>query len=169
VDFLINAFRNIYQSCRDISLLIVGDGSERQILSDLAQDLERVHFLGHIPDEKELAKFFLLSDLLVIPGRTGLATIHGFCFDVPFITTAPEDMDKPDSPEYAYLRHGENGLFVKETTEELYTEAILNLLNDQEKLEKMQRQAKSTAESLTIASTVSQFCNGIRYAVEKAS
>ena len=66
-DVLIEAVRNLNMQGVSCRLLIIGDGHSRNALEAQAAELPNVSFLGAIYDEKELAKYFLISDLLVIP------------------------------------------------------------------------------------------------------
>ena len=124
--------------------------------------MENVHLLGPIYDERELAKIFLVSDLLVIPGRVGLTCVHGFCYGVPIITTAH---GVEQSPEFEYVKHEENGYLVSEPRAELYSDIIAYLLNNPHKLNKMRINARQTAQSLTMTNMVSEFINAVKYVV----
>lgn len=62
VKHLISAFRNLSQIHPDVSLVIAGDGPDRDKLEELAYDLPKIKFVGYISDAKKLQ---LLSDATV--------------------------------------------------------------------------------------------------------
>ena len=54
VKYLIKAYRTLAQEHPDVSLVIAGDGPDREKLEELADDLPNVVFLGYISDDKKL-------------------------------------------------------------------------------------------------------------------
>lgn len=62
VKHLINAYRALSQKHPDVSLMIAGDGPDKEKLEELADDLPNVKFLGYISDAKKLQ---LLRDATV--------------------------------------------------------------------------------------------------------
>lgn len=162
IDILIDTFQRLRETTLKPVLLIVGEGPEYKSLLERVKKLENVHLLGPIYNERELARIFLVSDLLVIPGRVGLTCVHGFCYGVPIITTAH---GVEQSPEFEYVKHEENGYLVSEPRAELYSDIIAYLLNNPHKLNKMRINARQTAQSLTMTNMVSEFINAVKYVV----
>ncbi|NQT06486.1 MAG: glycosyltransferase family 4 protein [Candidatus Omnitrophica bacterium] len=163
IDILIESFSMLKQSNVDISLLVVGEGTERQRLLQQAKSLENIHFVGPIYDDRKLAKFFTISDLLVIPGRVGLTCVHGFCYGVPIVTTKH---GVEQSPEVAYITHKKNGYVVNTLDAKCFTEAILYIINNLNEFNYMQAGARQTAKSLKIEAMVAQFAAAIEYAAQ---
>jgi len=64
VDLIIGAFRSINSD--DVSLIIVGDGPERERLEALGSDDERILFAGAVP-QADLPLYYAISDCLVLP------------------------------------------------------------------------------------------------------
>ncbi|MBL7068835.1 MAG: glycosyltransferase family 4 protein [Candidatus Omnitrophica bacterium] len=160
-EVLIEAFRHLRDNPLKPTLLIVGEGMEYKSLLKRSEGLEGVHLLGPIYDDRELAKIFLVSDLLVIPGGVGLTCIHGFSYGVPIVTTGH---GLKQSPEFDYIKHEENGYIVNLPRAELYADAIAYLLNNPDRLKSMRAKARQTAQSLTMNHMVSQFVNAVKYA-----
>jgi glycosyltransferase involved in cell wall biosynthesis len=88
VDTLLRALARVRDEGLDCALVVVGDGSERRALEDLAGSLglRHVHFDGAIYDERELARYFLLCDLFVAPGGASMAIKMAMTFGKPVIT-----------------------------------------------------------------------------------
>jgi phosphatidylinositol alpha-mannosyltransferase len=72
VNHLLHAFQHINKSCPDVSLVIAGDGSDRDKLEMLADDLElqNVEFRGYITDTEKI-KLLQGSDLFCAPALYG--------------------------------------------------------------------------------------------------
>ena len=68
-DLAVSAFVRIASELTDWDLLVVGDGSMRQQCERLVPPrlAGRVRFLGFVPDPKQLAALYHLSDVLVVP------------------------------------------------------------------------------------------------------
>ena len=88
VDVLLNALSELYEKGFKPSLVIVGEGSERVRLTKMAVDLglTNVFFEGAIYDEKELTKYFMISDIFVTPGVSSLAIKMAMFFGKPVVT-----------------------------------------------------------------------------------
>ncbi len=160
-DVLIEAVRTLNQQSVPCRLLIIGDGHMREALEAQARELPNVSFLGAIFEEEELAKYFLVSDLLVIPGRVGLTCVHGFAYGVP-VLTSQDDVEQ--SPEYDYIVDGENGFLIKEPNAGLYAEAIKRTLQNGAVLAQLKAGAKRSASALSMSQMVDQFVSAVRYA-----
>lgn len=88
VDVLMQALRLLREKGLEMSLVIVGDGSERDQLKNMATHLglDNVFFEGAIYDEMELSKYFMVSDIFVTPGVSSLAIKMAMFFGRPVVT-----------------------------------------------------------------------------------
>ena len=88
VDVLLRALARLAGGTVRFSLVVVGDGEEREGLRKLADSLglERVFFEGAIYDEKELCRYFLVSDIFVTPGVASMALKMAMTLGKPVIT-----------------------------------------------------------------------------------
>jgi glycosyltransferase involved in cell wall biosynthesis len=157
VDFLLRAFAILKQTYPAVVLLIIGDGEERKKLERLAAQLRvrDVHFLGELIDPKETAAYFLLSDLMVIPGLVGLAIVHGFAYGLPLITTE-HDFHSPEI-EYLSVRNGA----IVTCDEALYASYIYEVLSSESRLNLMRDHARRDCEFLTLSISIQRFVNGM--------
>ena len=127
----------------DVHLVVIGDGDQSDLLKQLASSLnltDRVHFTGYIFDESIVGRYFLSSDIYIMPGYVGLAIVHAFSYGLPLIT---EDIDF-HSPEIQLLHDGYNGFFVKENDEQELADKILLLLGDKTLLAQLSENAIKT-------------------------
>jgi glycosyltransferase involved in cell wall biosynthesis len=108
LDLLLSATAQLAERARRVHLAIVGDGETRKVLGSMAADLgvsQRVHWLGPIYDDRELARIFRAGDLCVIPGFAGLAIVHAMGFETPVLIS-----DDPDNgPEQEAVVEGVTG------------------------------------------------------------
>ena len=85
---LIKAFHQIIQQNSNVSLVIVGGGSERakneQEVKKLG--LKNVYFEGAIYDDELLAKYYMISDFFITPGVASMAIKIAMLFGLPVIT-----------------------------------------------------------------------------------
>ena len=65
------------------------------------------------------------------------------------------------SPEIAYLRHGENGLLVADSTA-AFAEAVSALMHDPAKLAAMRAACLRDAQVYTLQAMVDRFAGGVR-------
>lgn len=153
LDFLLRAFALLKRTRLDVSLLIVGDGEERDRLQQLAKTLELhdAHFLGEILNAKDAAAYFAIADLMVVPSLVGLVIVHGFAFGIPMITTnAPGH-----GPEIEYLSK-DNGE-ATDYSEDAFAKAIGDVLSHSSRYEQMRKAAWAQADKLRIERSVGLF------------
>ena len=112
IDTLLEAFRLVSETLRDVELVIGGRGVDLRSAIQLASKLRidhEVRFLGYVPED-ELSKHYNLADVFVFPSRYGLGmpmleamacgtpTIYGATFDAPEYagdSAMPVDPDDP--------------------------------------------------------------------------
>lgn len=127
---LIIALSKLLESQLNVHLIIIGNGEEKENLLQQVNVLaigDYVHFIGEVYDDEHVSKYFLCSDVCVIPSYVGLAIVHAFSFGLPFIT----EKSINHGPEIQFLKDGINGFFVqKDDTCELADVLFKILFND---------------------------------------
>ncbi len=138
------AMAKVRQELPRAHLLVIGDGSERLWLSQLAKDVLSggCSFFGEVFDEDQLAKMFSIAEVFIMPGYVGLAIVHAFCFGLPLITERVEN----HSPEVQYLHDGYNGYCVDVGDVDGLASHLRELLTDHMKQEVMSKNALDTIE-----------------------
>ena len=114
LDMLLDALNQMNDKATKVNLLIIGEGSERNILEELGKiglDNKWLHFTGACYDEFEIGKYLSMSDLCVSPGNVGLTGIHSLSFGTPVAT---HDNMINQMPEAEAIEDGYNGFFFKE-------------------------------------------------------
>lgn len=114
IDMLIKAISRLKERGHKVNLLLIGDGTEKEILETLASTTltERsYHFFGACYDENELGKYLATSDLCVSPGNVGLTAIHSLSSGTPVCTHSSFENQMP---EVEALEEGKSGVFFKE-------------------------------------------------------
>lgn len=99
---------NIYLNC-----IIIGNGENKDHLTRLISQNDltaQFYFAGPVYDEEEIAKLFLISDLMLSPGNVGLNCIHSLAYGIPVIT---HDNFSYQNPEIEAINHGKNGLLYR--------------------------------------------------------
>lgn len=163
VPFLIEAFSLLAAESKQVYLIIIGDGQERELVEKriLTLDLQKqVILTGAIYDNRQLSKLFLACDVVTLPAQVGLSIMHSFAMGKPVITR------KTDSfiPELDYLNHDVNGLLLTKTDPENYAQALKKLWLDQEKLKTLSQGAHLSGLDFTMEKMAQHFRDGILYA-----
>jgi glycosyltransferase involved in cell wall biosynthesis len=144
VDILLQATALLRQTRTKLKTVIVGGGSERSALEQVAQSLgieTAVMFTGPIYDELELAPWMLSSTVFCYPTRIGLSLLHAFGYGLPVITT---ESDSAQNPELEALNNGQNGLRYAVGDPRALASACSRLLDDEALRRSMSAKALAT-------------------------
>ena len=120
----------------DATLIIIGDGSERDGLVSRIQreNLKNVFLPGTLPKFEDSAPWIYASDVMVCPGYVGLNVNHAFCLGLPVVTcTSPDPKIRYHSPEIEYLQPGINGMQADYDNLNSLVNATLTVLEDQDR------------------------------------
>ncbi len=146
IDYLIKAFPNVLRQFPAARLWIIGEGELRGSLELLADQLgisDNVRFLG---GQDEVSKFISCFDLAVVPSLRegfGLAALEGLAHGKPVIATKVGGLVE-------LIETGKNGILITPRNIPEITAAIITLLNNQELLRRMGRNALKTASRFSI-------------------
>jgi len=120
-----------------LNVAVVGDGSKREILFNLAKSLgleNTVYFLGV---RKDISYLMDVSRIFVLPSRwegLPMVILEAMAHRLPVISTLVGGI-----PEV--VKNGENGILVPKEGPGSLSEAILRLLNNRELLENLSKNA----------------------------
>lgn len=109
----------------NFNVTLIGDGSEKEKLIKLAEELklsDNVWFYGACYDEAKIAEFLYNADLCVSPGNVGLTAMHAMTFGCPVIS---HDNFPKQMPEFEAIEKGLTGDFFKENS----IESLANTIN----------------------------------------
>jgi glycosyltransferase involved in cell wall biosynthesis len=155
VPFLLDAATRIRSVLPQFHLLVVGDGPDEGLVKQAAAANSWIHYVGPSYGQ-DRAKYFAISDVMLMPGLVGLAIVDAFCASLPLVTT-----DIPiHSPEIAYLDVGKNGLITMFDVGAFAKETV-SLLRDTHRLLLMSEAARGSRAELSIESMAHRFAQGI--------
>lgn len=163
IAFLIESAIHIRKQIPDFELIIIGDGPDRQLVSEAARRNSWIHDIGP-KNDYEKVPYWVLCKVLLMPGLVGLVVVDSFALGVPLITS-----DYPfHSPEIDYLKNDVNGLVVNcGESSEIYADAVSALLKDPVRLNRLKEQALASANQYTIENMVLNFSTGVLAALKK--
>lgn len=153
----------------DLSVLVIGDGPERERIESRAERLGvRLYMPGALADLEESAPWIAACDVLVNPGYLGLSVNHAFSLGVPVVAPAPGDgEDGPGhSPEWSYVHSGHNGLLADDGSVDALSDATLRVLEDAEGYS--ERAAAFAREHLSMSVMVKGLEDAIRHVAPEA-
>lgn len=159
LELLIESSDLIRRRVPDFALVVIGDGPSMPQMRDAAASRPWLHLLG-VRKGREKALYFRMGDVMLNPGLVGLHIVDAFCSGLVMVTTRTAR----HSPEVAYLRDGENGVYGGDTPE-VYGRAVLDVIQDPGRLQKMKQAALADSGRYTLQNMVRRFTHGIEAAV----
>lgn len=159
LNLLVAAADLIKQKMPDFALVMIGDGPSMPEMREAAATRPWMHLRG-VRKGREKALYFRMGDVMLNPGLVGLHIVDAFCSAMVMMTTHTAR----HSPEVAYLRDGENGIYSGDTPAE-YAQAVLDVIQDPPRLQRMKANALADSHHYTLEHMVEQFANGIEAAL----
>ena len=129
--YLIEAFKNLKNNFNSVTLLLIGDGPDREYLENQAGKVPGIYFLGRQEHDK-IIEYLYASDVFVLPSinapndREGTSTVimEAMAAGLPIVTTKV-------GGNSALIKDGMNGFLIDEKNSEAIVEAIAKLLKDE--------------------------------------
>jgi len=144
VDVLARAFVRVARQRKDVSLLLLGGGSQagaiRQILMS-GGVLERVQFAGQV-SQRDLPGWYHLADLFISPSHvdgSSVSLMEALACGLPCLVS-----DIPANKEW--VREGENGWLFPDGNADILAEKILTVIAQRRELIPIGRAARRSAE-----------------------
>ncbi|MBA2175363.1 glycosyltransferase family 4 protein [Halobacillus locisalis] len=142
LDDLLYSINKIKSSINNVLCIIVGDGPEKSNLEKMVIKLgleENVMFTG--PVYKAVSKYFLIADLVVLPGMGGLVIHHAMVHSKPIVTRMA------DGVEEDLVFDGYNGYILRDYDNEKLVEKIMDVINQSEKINEMGNNSRNIVET----------------------
>ena len=160
IEFLLESLLIVKSEVVNFKFFLIGSGEYDYLVINFAKiHSDWFFYLGNQFLEDKI-KYFSISDFQILPGAVGLNIIDSFAFKCPLITT---DIDN-HGPEIVYLLNNINGIIVNHEIQ-LYSKAIINLINDPVKLDKMKLECESSRKEYSIENMTKRFVDGIKHIV----
>ncbi len=143
IEFLIEAQKDIKTKYKNIRLIIVGDGPDKEKYEDYAKKLkleENVKFLGKVA-WKDMPYYYQIADIFATASKTetqGLTIIEAMASNVVPVCMRDEAFQSMITEEL-------DGLFFE--TKEEYKKQIFRLYENKDELKRFDKQARIQAET----------------------
>jgi 1,2-diacylglycerol 3-alpha-glucosyltransferase len=143
-DTLLRAFAKVSTAHPDVRFVLIGDGSARQNLEELASELnvsDRVTFTGALPFA-EIPRYLKAADVFAFASVTetqGLVTIEAMAAGLPVVA-----VDGPGTRDI--VEHGKQGFLVENDPEAL-AKGLIKLLADPQRIKRFSTQALKKAKT----------------------
>ncbi len=166
VQFLLKAFSKLQQRIKNVTLIIVGEGSCREELENLSRKLQvndKVYFRGNV-DNEFLGAYYLLCNVFVLPSITThhadacpLVVNEAMYFSKPVITS--------DAVGTTFMvKNGTNGYVVPERNPDALFKALYKILSDSELEKRMGEASKNIInEGFTYQNMIDGFNQAVNY------
>ncbi len=155
IPYLLKAAKLVTQIEPRFRLLIIGSGVESGLVRKISESDRNIVYAGPLWG-RDKAVCFRLAGIFLHPGAVGLGILDSFVASLPFVTTS----EALHGPEIDYLVHGKNGLMIS-GDENVFVDAVVNLIRDSARFELMRQSAKNTAARYTIENMVAKMGKGI--------
>lgn len=157
IDTLLRIFKQIKSQCNDVALIVIGDGPEKKQIESMvsSENIKDVHILGRI--EEGAGLYFMLCDVLVLPGSSSLAINQAMLYGKPVITVAY------GGPEYELIKNGENGFVLERDNDEQLKNAFLRVVLDDRLRIKMGETNLALVKKFSVENMAQQVIHAINY------
>lgn len=162
LSFLMETAVEIRSKMPDFELICVGGGVDQEIVSRAADEHAWIHYVGPQFGD-DLARYFSLAHVFLLPGAVGLAVIDSFVFRTPLITTSTG----LHGPEIAYLDSGTNGVVVEgDGTGGTYASMVASVLGDEPLRQRLIEGCAESAQLYSVESMAGRFAEGVLQALK---
>lgn len=151
LDFLLNSLSFTSEQINNLTLIIAGTAGDaeamkivlkcKDIISKLPKNIKVIFHHEYIPNA-EVAKYFISSDIVVLPYRriSHSGILHlAYSFGRPLIATNVGDFKET-------IEEGKSGFVLSSNSQENLSEKIIQAFTDKLKLEEMGKYAKQLSE-----------------------
>ncbi|MBN2517867.1 MAG: glycosyltransferase [Candidatus Altiarchaeota archaeon] len=145
--YLLEALPRVIEKERDLRLLIVGDGPEKDKLQQLTKRFglqENVIFVGSTPND-ELIRYYNLADIFVLPSLhegMGIVFLEAMACGLPVVTTKTGGMTD-------FVVDGKTGLLVEAKNSKQLADALIKVVGDRGYRERLSRNVGEMVKGYT--------------------
>jgi 1,2-diacylglycerol 3-alpha-glucosyltransferase len=165
IEFLIECHKSLNNKCQNIKLLIVGQGPDIDKIKNLVTEMgceDSVIFTGKIPFS-DMPSHYQLAHITVTASKAetqGLTIIESIAASVPVVCAEDESFANMVNEDL-------NGYMFTNKTE--YKNIILDLYENRDKLNRLQKQARISANDYSSSHYASKIVDVYRIAIHNLS
>ncbi len=155
LNVLVEAFARVAKKCDDADLVIVGDGTARNHLEEMAKDLgiaERTHFLGRVVGD-DLPELYRTGDVFSITSKTetqSIVLMEAMASGLPAVAVAAGAI-----PEL--VKNGKNGYVCEADDVDAVARKLVKILSDDALREEMSKNSAEMIQKHDINYTLTRF------------
>ncbi len=164
LDVLLHYFRELKKEIPNLKLSVIGDGPESDVIKDGMKMDNGITWLGSVIDETRISIEMRRSQIVLVPGWSGLSVVHAFAYGKPYVTLT----GMTHAPEISYLIDGINGYLLSGSEKENIAK-LRELFANKEKYSEMCRHAYQTAQGLSVDKWCKRIANALRTVVRKSN
>jgi len=144
---LVRAVERLRENGHPVTLHVIGDGEELEVLSALARDRPWVVLHGAVYDDATVADISRSCALGCYPGRAGLSVVHLMSLSLPPVVAS--NLAWHQGPEPSYVVDGWNGYLFDPANPDGVFEALARAFSNRATLHRTQVNAFETYQRLT--------------------
>lgn len=151
VDILLDAMARVVAQMEDARLIIVGDGPERVALERRSADLgikDSVRFVGY---QEEISDWLSQATVLAMPSRSegmGMAAVEALAHGIPVVCSNAGGLTEVVADgRCGIVVAGRTTGEISEVEPGLFAEALLGLLNDRDRAQRLGRSGREIFEA----------------------
>jgi len=159
IEFLLEACRRLKYEVPEFEAIIVGSGADQGLVEAASSKYPWIHSVG-AKFGMSRVRYFLLSDIFLMPGAVGLAVLDGFALRTPMITTKYAY----HGPEVEYIENNNNGIITADNLD-AFVEGVKRVLQSKELLARLRDGCGLAVQRYTLSAMVENFATGIKAAL----
>lgn len=143
-ELILNVAESLSKSRKDLVFILIGDGELYETMQENVKSMgleSSVLLLGAIYDDVQLAHWFSLASLFVMPTCIGLSAHHAFSYGLPIVT---DDNYIEQASEFDILADGLNCRIYKHGNLKSFEAAICSIVDDHQYQQFLSNNAKET-------------------------
>ena len=157
LDLLLEAGHSLAARDATFHLVVAGGGpsSQQDAMADSAARYEWLSYVGPVFDEDK-ALLLASAEVLLMPGRVGLAVTDAFAAGLPLVTTQWPF----HAPEFEYVQHGQNG-WITEDSVPAYVTGVERVWSDDALRQLLAQGSARSAQISSLQAMVDNFAGGV--------
>ncbi|MEW5807009.1 MAG: glycosyltransferase family 4 protein [Acidobacteriota bacterium] len=164
IDFLLEAFKRLQEQNKEIGLVLLGDGPEKNKYEAYckAKKIDNVFFEGFVQKE-QLPEYYTAADIFVLPSLSepwGLVVNEAMAFGIPIISTDAAGVT------YDLVQDGVNGFVIPAGNSEALYDALKKLTEDAKLRERMGSESLLMIENHTPEKWAQSFIRAVQTAMK---